>query len=467
MTKLSGFFSVILFYSALLTSSGFAQSKEPFEELAHQIFKDSISMRTVIGYGQMPKFANYLKDHFIEGGFEEGDITMIPHEETMALIVRFRGDDRLGKNPILISSHMDVVEALPEDWQRDPYTLIEEDGFFFGRGTEDTKLSVATVTATLIRLKSEGFVPGRDIILALSGDEETTMATTSLMATKYRDLIDADFAIIADGGGGLLNEDGTPQSFVVDGAEKTYATYEVTARNAGGHSSRPRKDNAIYDITKALNKLEAYDFPVMYSDLTLAFFERSAPMVGGDIGAAMKSFSENPDDLEAVTKLRDYPEFRGIIGTTCVATMLKAGHADNALPQSATATINCRIYPGVGVENTQRQLKQVIGDDTLEWVTLDSGTIESPSSPMRDDIFAAIERAVRSEHDDIPIIPHMSLGATDGSHFRAAGIPSYAFTGIYIKPSDIYSHGLNERVPLESLPSSMRFWHNLLTDLTG
>lgn len=467
MNKFISFLTGIIVCVTLTTSLGYAQSKEPFQDVAHEILKDSISMRTVAGYGQVPKLAKYLKDRFINAGFKDEDIIMFPLGETMGLIVRFRGDGSSGKKPILLSSHMDVVEALPEDWQRDPYTLIEEDGFFFGRGVLDTKLNVAVLTATFIRFKSEGFVPNRDLILALSGDEETTMATTRIMASRYRGQIDADFAIVADGGGGFLNEEGKAISFVVNGAEKTYTTFTVTARNVGGHSSVPRKDNAIYDITKALGKLEAYNFPVMYDALTMAYFKKTASMIGGEIGDAMKAFSENPKDMDAIEILRLYPKYRGIIGTTCVATMLRAGHTENALPQSATATINCRIYPGIGAENTLSELKRLINNDTLEWSTIISGSVESPASPMRDDVFRAIEKAVHSEFPNIPIIPSLQLSATDGSHFRAAGIPSYAFTGKFMKPSDSFAHGLNERVPLDSLPISMRFWHSLLTDLAG
>ena len=466
MTKIYGFLTILIGSLILMTAASSAQTKEPFQDVAHEILKDSIAMRTVKGYGQVPKLANYLKDRFIKAGFAEDDIMLIPHEETMALIARYRGDGSSQKKAMLLSSHMDVVEALPEDWQRDPYTLIEENGFFYGRGVNDTKLSVATLVATMLRLKSEGFVPSRDIILALSGDEETYMTTTKLMSTKYRDAIDAEFAIIADGGGGQLSEEGVATSFSVDGAEKTYVTFEVTARNPGGHSSLPRKDNAIYDMTRALGKLEAHSFSVLYSDLTLAYFAKAAPMVGGEVGAAMTAFSKNPKDLKAVKILRDYPEYGGITGTTCVTTMLGAGHAENALPQSAMATVNCRVFPGVSIEEIKAELQQVMDNDSFEWAIYDS-TQESDASPMRADIFEAVERAVHAEYPNIPIIPHMALGASDGSYFRAAGIPSYALTGIFIKSSDEFSHGLNERVPQQSLPTSMRLWYSLLTELAG
>lgn len=443
-----------------------ANAPLPFFATAHTILKDSIAMRTVEGYGQVPRLAEYLADKFRQGGFDEQDIHLLPQGETTALIVRFRGDGRSGKKPILLSAHMDVVEANPDDWQRNPYELTEEDGFYFGRGTSDNKFGVATLSTTLLRLKAEGFVPSRDIILALSGDEETAMATTMLMAGEYKHLIDAEFALVADGGGGLLDEAGQPISFTVDSAEKTYATYQVTARNPGGHSSLPRTDNAIYDLVQALANLRDHDFAVRYNDLTLAYFRHTAPLVDKAIGDAMLTFADNPQDPQALAVLRAHPEFGGSTGTTCVATMLKGGHAENALPQSASATINCRIFPGISVEDTLAELKQVTNNAALEWQVLDAPKA-SDASPMREDVFTAIANAVHAKYPGLPIIPHMASGASDALHFRAAGIPSYTFTGIFIKSSDEFAHGLNERVPVETLPFALGMWHSILTELAG
>lgn len=451
----------------MLTSVSFAQNKEPFEDVAYDIFKDSISMRTVLGYGQVPKFANYLKDRFLNGGFSEDDIIQIPHEETMAMIVRYRGDGRSGKKPILLSSHMDVVEALPEDWERDPYTLIEEGGMFYGRGVLDTKLSVATITATLLRLKAEGFMPSRDIILVLSGDEETSMNTTRIITQQHRDLIDADFAIIADAWDGRLDDSGKAISYSIIAAEKFPNGIEITARNPGGHGARPRKDNAIYDLSEAMMNISRHEFPVRYNELTLTFFEKAAKLAGGELGAAMTAFSKNPQDTGAIKVLRASPQYVGMIGTTCIATMLDAGHASNALPQTATATIDCRLFPEVSIEDTIETLKKVIGNDELEFKVILS-LIDAPASPLREDVLGAVERAIHAEYPDVPIVPAMTVGATEGRYFRAAGIPSYALTGNFIKASDAAgAHGLNERVPVQVLPLSMRLWYSLLTDLAG
>ncbi|MEQ9465716.1 MAG: M20/M25/M40 family metallo-hydrolase [Haliea sp.] len=442
------------------------QEAVPFHRMAFEILRDTIPMRTVAGAGEVPRFASFLEQRLLDGGFAREDVMVIPHADTAALVVRYRGDQRSGKKPILLSAHLDVVDAYPEDWERDPFTLIEENGFYFGRGVADNKFDVAVLTATFLRLKSEGFVPSRDLLIAFTGDEETEMATAQLLTGQYRELIDAEFAFVVDGGGGQLDENGNPFSFVVTTAEKTYATFTVTARNPGGHSSLPRRDNAIYDLAHALRKLQSHEFPVRATELTRSFFTRSAPLVGGELGAAMRAFADDPDDPAAVALLRDHPEYAGTTGTTCVATMLSAGHAENALPQSATATINCRIFPGIGIEETLEELKAVVADDGLSWSILDN-PIASDPSPLREDLFAAIERAVHIDYPGVPIVPTMASGASDALHFRAAGIPSYTFTGIFLKPEDEFAHGLNERVTVFSLPNSLTLWHALLTDLAG
>ena len=353
----------------VFTFTGAAYAAEPFQDTAYKIFKDSIAMRTVAGEGnKTPKYAAYLTEQLNSVGFSNEDITLIPFGDTMGMIVHYRGDGRSGKKPIIISAHLDVVEALPEDWVKNPFELIEEDGMFFGRGVFDTKLSVTHLITTFMRLKSEGFIPSRDLILAFSGDEETGMVTTQMITKDYRDQIDAEFAVIADGGGGSLDEEGKPFAFRIDHAEKTYADFEVTARNPGGHSSQPRKDNAIYDLARAIVKVAEYEFPVIQSPLTQAFFEKMAPLENNpEISKAMVAFAKDKNDMDAVKVLREYPHYAGMTGTTCVATMLEGGHAYNALPQSAMVSINCRIFPGEGTEATMGQLKQVIGNEDLDF----------------------------------------------------------------------------------------------------
>lgn len=438
----------------------------PFHRAAFNMLKQSLPMKTVPGTGEVPRYAQLIKDNLLSAGFTEQDVKIIPYQDTAAMIIRYQGDGSSGKKPILFSAHLDVVPADPNDWQRDPFVLTEDETFYYGRGTSDNKFDVAVITATFMRLKTEGFVPNRDLVIAFTGDEETDMATTMLLTSEYRDEIDAEYAFVIDGGGGLLDDDGNATQYIVNSAEKTYATFTVTARNPGGHSSVPRQDNAIYDLAAALQKLENYEFPVRYNELTLSYFKQAAQFEGGELGEAMLAFAKDPKDRQALAKLRAEPTMIGNTGTTCVPTMLKAGHAENALPQSATATINCRIFPGISIADTLAQLQQVMDNPQLEWQTL-GDPIASDASPLLPEVFDAIEKSIRVDYPNIPIVPKMAPGASDALHFRAAGIPSYTMTGIFLRPEDEMSHGLDERVTKFSLPRSLTLWHNMIHNLAG
>ena len=450
------------------TIPAYAAGKDmPFGEKAFEIYKTSVEMRTAQGHYQVPKLARYLASEFEKGGFPKKDIHVLEVDDTAALVVRYRGDGSLGKKPISISAHMDVVDALREDWERDPYTLVEENGYYFGRGTVDDKLGMTAVTAGFLRLKAEGWVPGRDLIIAFSGDEETSMASTKALVNEYRHLTDSEFVLNADAGGATIPEaGGRPASFGMQAAEKTYVTWDMVIRNPGGHSSRPRKDNAIYELASALTRIQEYTFPVSYNDLTLAYFKGTGAKTQGELGKAMSRFAEDPEDAAAINILRANSSYVGTLGTTCVATMLRAGHAENALPQSATATINCRIFPGAGVNKTLNQLKHVIDNSAIEFVLLDQPT-ETDASPLRQDVIAAVQKAIDIKYPGLEIIPSMSSGGTDGMHFRAAGIPSYGVNGSYGKNSDSFSHGLNERVLVESFYDNVAHWYVLLQAISS
>jgi carboxypeptidase PM20D1 len=444
-----------------------ADKSMPFGEKAFEIYKTAVEMRTAEGHYQVPTLARYLAAEFEKGGFQKDDIHVLEIDNTAALVVRYRGDGSLDKKPISISAHMDVVDALREDWERDPYTLVEENGYYFGRGTVDDKLGMTAVTAGFLRLKAEGWVPGRDLIIAFSGDEETTMASTKALVNEYRHLTDSEFVLNADAGGATIPEaGGRPASFSMQAAEKTYVTWDMTIRNPGGHSSRPRKDNAIYELAKALTKIQDYTFSVSYNDLTLAYFKGTGARTQGELGKAMRSFASNPKDAEAIKMLRSNSSYVGTLGTTCVATMLRAGHAENALPQSATATVNCRIFPGAGVDKTLAQLKRLVDNSEVEFALLDQPT-ETDASPLREDVMSALQKAIDVKHPGLEIIPSMSSGGTDGMHFRAAGIPSYGVNGSYGKNSDSFSHGLNERVLVESFYDNVAHWYALLQAIAG
>ena len=460
-------FCIITLILAATIPAYAAGKNMPFGEKAFEIYKTSVEMRTAQGHYQVPKLARYLASEFEKGGFPKKDIHVLEVDDTAALVVRYRGDGSLGKKPISISAHMDVVDALREDWERDPYTLVEENGYYFGRGTVDDKLGMTAVTAGFLRLKAEGWVPGRDLIIAFSGDEETSMASTKALVNEYRHLTDSEFVLNADAGGATIPEaGGRPASFGMQAAEKTYVTWDMIIRNPGGHSSRPRKDNAIYELASALTRIQEYTFPVSYNDLTLAYFKGTGAKTQGELGKAMSRFAEDPEDAAAISILRANSSYVGTLGTTCVATMLRAGHAENALPQSATATINCRIFPGAGVNKTLDQLKHVIDNSAIEFVLLDQPT-ETDASPLRQDVIAAVQKAIDIKYPGLEIIPSMSSGGTDGMHFRAAGIPSYGVNGSYGKNSDSFSHGLNERVLVESFYDNVAHWYVLLQAISS
>ena len=444
---------------------------EPYQLRALEIYRTSIAYRTAKSHGQVPALANYLAEQFRAGGFADDDVHVLPFtqpdgEETAALVVRYRGDGSSGRKPILLLAHMDVVDALPQDWERDPFHLTEENGYFFGRGTLDDKFGTTMLAATFLRLKAEGFRPTRDLILAFTGDEETEQGTTRALVTTHRALTDSEFALNADAGGGVLDENGNAVSYLVQAAEKTYATFELTVRNPGGHSSLPRADNAIYGLAHALEKIEAFRFPVQSNEITRRYFELTSNVRSGELGEAMRRFAANPDDEEAADILHGYPSQVGITRTTCVATMLRGGHAENALPQSATATVNCRIFPGVEVGEVQATLQRVVENEKVEIEVLGDPTA-SLASPFHEEVFTAITTAVRTIHPGTPIIPYMSPYATDGLRIRVAGIPTYGTVGLFLKETDEFAHGLNERVPVRSFYNGLEYWHRLLTELAG
>jgi len=442
-----------------------AVTRTPQELRAREIFARVIGFRTSIGFGQVPAMAEYLAGEFRAAGFPEADIQWFPLGDTGALLVRYRGDGSGGK-PILLLSHMDVVTAKPEDWQRDPFTLTEENGFFYGRGTFDIKESLTCIVATLLRLKGEGFVPRRDLLLLLTGDEETTMDTARDMFAHHRGLLDADFALNPDSGSADLDETtGKAIIFGVETAEKTYANYELTVRNPGGHSAEPRADNAIYELAAALARLQAYQFPVMWSETTRAFFAGSAALAPGPLGNAMRSFAADPHDAAAAAYLSKDPHYVGMLRTTCVPTTLRGGHADNALPESATAGVNCRIFPGVDPAAVLETLEHIMPAGVE--VKMIGAPFWSEASPLRPDVWDAIVRTVHALHPGIPVVPRQDSGASENIVTRGAGIPTYGTFESFIKPSDYFAHGLDEREPVASFYEGLQFWYLLLNDLAG
>jgi acetylornithine deacetylase/succinyl-diaminopimelate desuccinylase-like protein len=460
---------ICLLAGAMAVAANHPSARGPFDAKAREIFEKVISIPTSIGNHKVPEMAEYLAGVFRAAGFPAEDVTVVPFklpaDDTAALVVRYRGDGSGGK-PILLLAHMDVVTAKASDWVRDPFKLVEADGFFYGRGTLDVKHGITELTTTFLRLKAERFLPKRDLIIFFSGDEETAQATTEAVAKNHRELIDADFALKSDSGGGTLDDaTGKPLYFSLQTAEKTYADFTLTTRNPGGHSSTPTADNAIYDLATALVKVRHLSFPVMWNDTTLAEFKAASKTTPGELGAAMAKFAANPKDETAATTLARNPAYVGKTRTTCVATMLEGGHARNALPQSAVANVNCRIFPGVKVEDVRAALAGTVGEGVT--VELVGEPLSSDASPLRPDVIAAVTRVVHRFHPGIAIVPSQASGASDGLVFRSVGIPTYGFDPTFIADKDSFSHGLNERIPVRSFYDGLEMWYLILKDLAG
>ena len=448
--------------------AGAASAQAPSEAQrtqAREIYQRIISFDTSVEGGQNPAMAEYLAGLFRGAGFAAEDVRILPLNGTAGLVVRYRGNGSGGR-PILLLAHMDVVPALRSDWERDPFTLVEERGFFFGRGTIDNKAGIAHLTSTFLTLRAEGFVPTRDLIIWFSGDEETTGGTTEALLANHRDLLgNAEYALNSDAGGGQLDNNNRGVAYVVQTAEKTYASFTFTARNQGGHSSQPREDNAIYDLGDALTRLRAFQFPVMWNDTTIESFRNAANVFPGGEASALRRFAEHPGDRVAARALARNVSLSSMMRTTCVATKLAGGHAENALPQSASATVNCRIFPGVAVNDVLAELRAIAGNKVE--VTQLGPSNSSDASPLRPDVMQAAARAVHTNYPNAVMSPYMSAGATDGLFFRAAGIPTYGVGAIFIGDNDDFAHGLNERVPVDSFYNGLTHWRVLLSELAG
>jgi carboxypeptidase PM20D1 len=425
------------------------------------ILQKSISFRTVAGAGQVPAYAEYLKGVLVNAGFSPNDITIEPVGETATFVAHYRGTDSK-KKPLLVIAHMDVVEAKREDWKRDPFTPVIENGYVFGRGAVDNKFELSIITAAVAKLKREGWKPKRDVILAFSGDEETTMVTTRKLAQQFKN---AELALNGDAGGGLLSEEGQPVVYGLQAGEKSYADFKLTVTNPGGHSSRPGKVNAIYQLGRALDRISAYQFPPMRNELTTAFFKESLPKLTGPTAAAVKSYLANPNDANALATLSADSNYVGQLRTTCVATQIEGGHAPNALPQKAVANINCRIFPGVSYAQVQKTLTEIVADPAVEVTLPGSGSVVSDASPLRGDVMNAVTKAVHARYPGLSVVPSMSAGATDSMHFRALGVPSYGVSGLFMKDSDEFAHGLDERVPISAIDGALAHWDSVLKAL--
>jgi acetylornithine deacetylase/succinyl-diaminopimelate desuccinylase-like protein len=458
--------SVTLSFNLFIIATAQVPEQDDNAAKALEIYRNIISINTAYGYGNVPQMAEYLAGQLKTAGFTAEDIRILPLEDTAAMVVHYRGDGRAGKKPILFLAHMDVVDASADDWGDDPFRLKEDDEYFLGRGTSDNKYGVMNLTQSFMRLKSSGFIPSRDLILVFSGDEETSQDTTNMLVTDFRDLIDAEFALNSDSGGGSLAADGRALAYSVQSAEKTYATFEISARNPGGHSARPRRDNAIYELSEAILKIREHRFPVQSNAILSASLQAEGMQLGGDLGEALMAFADNPNDQDAVERILKDEDYDHIISTTCVATMIRGGEVENGLPQNATVTVNCRIFPGTEVNEIQSTLHKIIDNEHLEIAPLDD-YFASPASEPRSDVTLAVTRAVHQRYPNLKLVPSMSSGYTDAAYYRRAGIPTWGVSSDFIGPGGSNAHGTNERIPKATFYDGLDHWIIIIRELAG
>jgi acetylornithine deacetylase/succinyl-diaminopimelate desuccinylase-like protein len=458
----------------LLTLSAHCQIDDATRKLAREIFQQLIEINTTDSVGNVTAAAEAAAQRFRRAGFPDSDVQLLgPDERKKNLVVRLHGNGK--HKPILLIGHLDVVEARREDWTTDPFQFVEKDGYFYGRGTEDMKDGDAIMITSLLRFKNEGYVPSRDIVLALTADEEAGKANgVDWLLKNHRELIDAEFVVNSDGAG-VTTEQGKPIFFEVDAAEKLYADYQLRVTNPGGHSSWPGSDNAIYHLVDGLARLERYRFPLELNNVTRAYYERMAGLEAGQRAEDMRAVLKEPPDLAAAERLSQDPIDNANLRTTCVATRLNAGHANNALPQSAQAVVNCRVLPGHSIEATRQTLINLLADPSItvlylrdDGQVLERGTDRKayPVPPLLPQVFRPLAKTVAEMWPGTPIIPTMSAGASDDGYTSAAGLASYVISGEAIERDGHREHGKDERIGVESFFRALEFEYRFLKAIT-
>ena len=465
--------SPVLFFAALLSALACAapsQTNDSANALAHDVFKELIEINTTDSVGNVTTAAEAMAKRLRAGGFAAADMQLLgPNDRKHNLVVRLRGTGK--HKPILMIGHLDVVEARREDWSTDPFKFIEKDGYFYGRGAEDMKDGDAIMVTSLLRLKKEGFRPSRDLILALTADEESGSSNgVDWLLKNHRDLIDAEFVLNHDGFS-VVTDHGKPLFYELDATEKVYGDYLLTATNRGGHSSIPRPDNAIYELVDGLARLAKYQFPFELNSVTRGHYEQVAKIERGERAADMRAILKTPPDPKAVERLSRDETDNSIMRTNCVATRLLAGHANNALPQRAQATVNCRILPGHSPEEVRQTLIRVLADAkiTVQYID-DTGQIREIASdrrgyappPLRADVMRPLQSLVATFWPNIEVVPSMSAGASDGVYTSAAGMPTYNLTGVAVDRDDERAHGRDERIGVESFYRGNEFFYRYL-----
>lgn len=443
-----------------------AEDIAPQQQLAHDIYKELLEIDTTTATGDTNRAAQAVAARLKAAGFPDADVQAFsPAPRKGNLVARLHGSG--ARKPILLVAHLDVVPANREDWSVDPFKLIEKDGYFYARGSGDDKYMAAAFVSNLIRYRQEGYKPDRDIIVALETDEEILDRDglgIQWLIKNHRDLIDAEFALNEGGGVGL--KDGKAIRNSIQTSEKVSVSFQLEVKNSGGHSSVPRKDNAIYHLAEGLARLAKFDFPLHLNSTTRAFFTRSAQFENAQTAADMRAVAADKPDAEAAARLSANAGYNAQLRTTCVATMLQGGHAVNALPQLATAQVNCRIMPGEPVDEIKATIERVLADDQIKISQIDKAVLSEPSA-LNEEIIGPIEKLSREFWPDAVVVPVMSSGATDGSYLRNAGIPTYGHSGLANDINDIRAHGKDERVPVKSFYQGNDYLYRLVKLLAG
>ena len=440
------------------------------EAAFRSLYKELVETNTSLSAGSCTLAAERMAARLKAAGYRDDELhlfTVADHPKEGGLVAELKGSDARAK-PVLLLAHIDVVEAKRADWVRDPFTLIEEGGYFYGRGTADDKAMAAVFTDLLIRYRQEGYRPKRAIRLALTCGEETTGAFNgaNYLATQHKDWIDAEFAI-NEGGHAELDEHGKPVSLGVEAAEKVYQDFQFETTNPGGHSSQPVPDNAIYRMAAALQRVSRLEFPAQLNDTTRAFFTKMATLAGGEMGAAMLAIAKDPTDAAADAVVSKDKRWHSMLRTTCVATLIDGGHAPNALPQRVRANINCRIFPGVPVDSVRDALVKAVDDPQVSVTISEPRSLATPAPPLSATVMGPVEKVAAEVFPGVPVLPTMTTGATDGIYTTAAGIPTYGISGMFSDPDLGYIHGLNERIRVKSLLDGRRFHYKLIKLYAG
>jgi acetylornithine deacetylase/succinyl-diaminopimelate desuccinylase-like protein len=464
--RCSALASTALFGVLLVIAPAVADSLTPQQQLAYDIYKELVEIDTTTATGDTGRAAEAMAARLKAAGFGDADVQAFsPAPRKGNLVARLHGSG--ARKPILLVAHLDVVPAKREDWSVDPFKLIEKDGYFYARGSSDDKYMAASFVANLIRYKQEGYKPDRDIIVALETDEEILDADglgIQWLLKNHRDMIDAEFALNEGGGVGL--KDGKPLRNSIQTSEKVSVSFQLEVRNSGGHSSVPRRDNAIYHLAEGLVRLAKFDFPAHLTETTRAYFERSAQSEDQQTANDMRAVLTDNPDAAALGRLSVSPFYNAQLRTTCVATMLQGGHAVNALPQLAQAQVNCRVMPGEPIDEIKATLERVLADDQIK-VTQISNAVLSEPSKLNEEIVGAIEKLSHDYWPDAMVLPVMSTGATDGSYLRNAGIPTYGHSGLANEINDIRAHGKDERIPVKSFYQGNEYLYRLVKMLSG